>query len=190
VIKRNTWSITATAFLVGSLLAGCAGQAGPANDTGDGRLALLSGRDDHGFVALDQVPVYDVANGSHVVGKIHDGTLVRVVERDHMAMHVLTVEGPSVSGWVDDFYLRGEVRLVGAPPDCAAQVGSGTVVGGTLALVYAVKDGRVLVETVAAKDPLRGWALRADVQELPPQGRNCGAYPPGSKHTHKIPGPR
>jgi hypothetical protein len=115
VTLRSTLATTAVALLTGALLTGCAGQAAPAKDTGDGRLALLSGRDDHGLVALDKIPLYDVANGSHVVGSVHDGTLVKVVERDHMAMHVATVEGPSVSGWVDDFYLRGEVRLVGAP---------------------------------------------------------------------------
>jgi hypothetical protein len=193
VTERST-GLTAAAVLAGALLSGCAGQAAPANDTGDGRLALLSGRDDHGLVALDQVPLYDVANGSHVVGEVHDGTLVRVVERDHMAMRVATVEGPSVSGWVDDFYLRGEVRLVGAPPTCASAIGETRVEGGRLVLVREVKGDRVLVETLPAKQgaepEVRGWVARADVQELPPQGRRCGEDPPGSKHTHHLPGQR
>jgi hypothetical protein len=194
VIRRTT-GVTAVAVLAGALVAGCAGQAAPEKDTGDGRLALLSGRDDHGLVQLDEVPLYDVANGSHVVGTVHDGTLVRVVERDHMAMHVSTVEGPSTSGWVDDFYLRGEVRLVGAPPDCSVAIGDHRAEGGRLVLVYAVKDSRVLVQTVPTTEPtpppeLRGWVERDEVQELPPQGRKCGAYPPGSKHTHNIPGPQ
>lgn len=176
---------TASLLLAGALLTGCAGQAAAEKDTGDGRLALLSGRDDHGLVQLDQVPLYDVANGTHVVGKVHDGTLVRVVERDRMAMHVTTVEGPSLSGWVDDFYLRGEVRLVGAAPTCASTIGDTQVEGGRQVLVYDVKGDRVLVE---ASPELRGWVARTDVQELPPQGRKCGEDPPGSKHAHNIPG--
>jgi len=188
VIARSIGS-TAALVLAGALLSGCAGQAAPEKDTGDGRLALLSGRDDHGEVALDMVPVYDVANGSHVVGKVHDGTLVNVVERDHMAMHIATVEGPSVSGWVDDFYLRGEMHLVGAPPDCSSTIGDTDVEGGRLVLVYGIKDNRVLVQTVPSTEPsappeVRGWAPRGDLQELPPQGRKCGAYPVGSKHHH------
>jgi hypothetical protein len=191
-VTRRTTGFTAVVVLAGALLSGCAGQAAPEKDTGDGRLALLSGRDDHGEVALDMVPLYDVANGSHVVGSVHDGTLVRVVERDHTAMHVATAEGPSVSGWVDDFYLRGEAHLVGAPPDCSSTIGDQDVEGGRLVLVYEVKDHRVLVQTVPSTETsgpsapldMRGWAPRGDLQELPPQGRKCGAYPVGSKHHH------
>ncbi|RJS47353.1 hypothetical protein [Nocardioides cavernaquae] len=181
---------TASLLLAGALLTGCAGQEAPEKDTGDGRLALLSGRDDHGLVQLDQVPLYDVAHGTHVVGKVHDGTLVRVVERDRMAMRVTTVEGPSLSGWVDDFYLRGQVRLVGAAPTCASTIGETAVEGGHIAIVHEVKGDRVLVESMPSETaaPLRGWVARDDVQELPPQGPKCGENPPGSKHKHNIPG--
>jgi hypothetical protein len=176
----------ASLLLAGALLTGCAGRAAAEKETGDGRLALLSGRDDHGLVQLDQVPLYDVANGTHVVGKVHDGTLVRVVERDRMAMRITTVEGPAMTGWVDDFYLRGEVRLVGAAPDCSVTVGHDDVEGGRPVVAYEVKDSRVLVQA----PELSGWVARGDVQELPPQGRKCGEDPPGSKHAHLIPGVR
>lgn len=178
--------ITAVAILAGVLLSGCAGQGAPAKDTGDGRLALVSGRDDHGLVSLDEVPVHSDKEYVHVTGTIHDGTLVRVLERDHMAMRVATLEGPSVTGWLDDFHLRGEVRLVGSAPTCAVSLGSGDVPGGTLAVVYAVKEGRVLVETQPrpGEKSRRGWVVRDDVQELPPQGPACAADPVGSKHTH------
>jgi hypothetical protein len=176
----------ATAVLAGVLLSGCAGQATPEKDTGDGRLALVSGRDDHGLVQTDEVPVHSDTTYGHVVGTIHDGTLVRVVERDGMAMRVSTVEGPTESGWLDDFHLRGQVRLVGPAPSCAVNVAGTDVLGGTLALVYAVKGSRVLVETQppAGGESRRGWVRRDVVQELPPQGKRCGEDPPGSKHAH------
>lgn len=179
-------STAALALLAGVLLTGCGGQATPRKDTGDGRLALVSGRDDHGLVQSDEVPVHSDPTYEHVVGTIHDGTLVRVIERDGMAMRVSSVEGASVSGWLDDFHLRGQVRLVGAPASCEVEVGGATVPGGTLALVYGVKGSRVLVETqpAAGEEPHRGWLPRSDVQELPPQGKKCGADPVGSKHTH------
>lgn len=176
----------ATAVMAGVLLTGCAGQAAPETDTGDGRLVMVSGRDDHGLVQTDDVPVHADTTYGHVVGSVHDGTLVRVVERDGMAMRVVTVEGPTVSGWLDDFHLRGQVRLVGAPPTCAVEVGGVELPGGTLALLYGAKGSRVLVETQSPSggESHRGWVPRADVQELPPQGKKCGADPVGSKHAH------
>ncbi|MDO7866894.1 hypothetical protein [Nocardioides jiangxiensis] len=183
--------------LAGVLLTGCASEAAGEKDTGDGRLAMVSGRDDHGFVDLDRVPVRASESGGRitgaVVGRIHDGTLVRVVQRDHTAMRVTTLEGPSVTGWLDDFHLRGQFHLVGAPPLCGATIGSAHVDGGRQVLVYAVKDDRVLVETVPGGDgaakPLRGWVARPELRELPPQGRTCAADPPGSKHVHDLPRP-
>ena len=180
----------AAAVLAGVLLTGCAGQASEdiasQTDTGDGRLALLSGRDDHGLVALDDVPVHDDRAATHVTGSVHDGTLVRVVERDGTAMRITTAEGETVTGWVDDFHLRGEVRLVGPAPSCVVEVAGQAVPGGTIALVYGVKGDRVLVETVAPAEGevRRGWVPREDVQELPPQGPDCGVDPSGSKHGH------
>lgn len=189
MIARVTWLV-----LAGALLTGCASEAADQKDTGDGRLAMVSGRDDHGFVDLDLVPVYDVANGAHVVGRVHDGTLVRVVERDQTAMRITTLEGPSVTGWLDDFYLRGQFHLVGGPPRCEATIGSTPVEGGRPVLAYGVKDARVLVETVPnPRDDakaVRGWAPRAELRELPPQGTTCAADPPGSKHVHTLPAPK
>jgi hypothetical protein len=185
-VTRRTTARTLAAVLSGVLLAGCAGQAAPENDTGDGRLALVSGRDDHGLVELDEVPVYDDKAYAHAAGTIHDGTLVRVLERDHLAMRVATLEGPSVTGWLDDFHLRGELRLVGAPPRCVVTVAGAEQAGGTPVLAYGVKDGRVLVTTQAGagEKAHRGWVARDDLQELPPQGPDCGSEPVGSKHTH------
>lgn len=174
------------AVLAGVLLTGCAGQAAPTTDTGDGRLALVSGRDDHGLVTLDDVPVHADKTYGQVSGTIHDGTLVRVVERDHTAMRVATLEGPAVTGWLDDFHLRGQLRLVGPAPTCAVDVAGTEVPGGTIAVAYRIDESRVLVETQApaGQDPRRGWVSRDDLQELPPQGPDCGTEPIGSKHAH------
>jgi hypothetical protein len=177
-------------ILAGALLTGCGGQARPSaaqssRDTGDGRLALVSGRDDHGFVATDQVPVYDKPGGTRQTGKIHDGTLVRVIERRNTSMHVLTLEGPHVTGWLDDFYLRGQLRLVGPPPRCRSRIGDTGVEGGTEVLVYDVRGAQVMVQS--ANSRLRGWAPLADLRELAPQGPNCAADPPGSPHHHHGP---
>lgn len=185
-MTHTSTAATAAAVLTGVLLSGCAGQAAPETDTGDGRLAMVSGRDDHGLMSLDEVPVYDDKAYAHAAGTIHDGTLVRVLERDHMAMRIATLEGPSATGWLDDFHLRGELRLVGAPPLCDVTVAGASQPGGTRAFVYGVKDGRVLVETQppAGEKAQRGWVARDDLQELPPQGRGCGSDPVGSKHAH------
>lgn len=179
------WGILAI-VLVGGHLAGCAGEGDPKQDTGDGRLVMVSGRDDHGLVSLDRVPLYDAPEGDREVGRVHDGTLVRVVERRGMAMRVATLEGKSVSGWIDDFYLRGQLRLVGPPPECRSRIGGSEVEGGTLVLVYDVRGGHVIVETLGrpGEKSVHGRALRAHLQELPPQGQKCGADPEGSMHVH------
>ena len=202
-------------LLVGGAAAGCAthgsgGGAGapaavraaaaPASRPvpADNRLVLVSGRDDHGMVSLEQVPVYDAVEGRRVVGRIADGTLARVVETDGQWQRVTTVEGPATGGWVDDFHLRGEARLVGPAPSCRARLaptgpvttgpvttrrGSPEVVGGTLVVVRRVRGDRVLVATEG--DPaVRGWARREDLQELPPQGGDCGDIPPDDRHAH------
>lgn len=174
------WAL-ALLLATGLLVAGCG--EGPDEGAGDGRLALVSGRDDHGLLALPEVPVYDAPEGDHVVGRIPDGTLVSVTEGDGQWLRVRTVEPPQVDGWVDDFHLRGQVRLVGPAPTCESRVAGETRDGGTLATVWQVRGAEVLVTTLT--EPVRrGWAPRADVQELPPQGDDCGSEPPEARHTH------
>lgn len=178
--RRTTLMLVA--LLVGATSSACGSATGEPRAT-DGRLAFVSGRDDHGLMALEQVPVYDGPRSEHAVGQITDATLVQVIGADGTWQHVETVEGQQVEGWVNDFYLRGEVRLVGAAPSCASRIGSTPVPGGTLVTIWRAVDGQVQVEEVA--DPhLRGWAARDDVQELAPQGTACGEEPPDSKHHH------
>lgn len=144
---------------------------------------LVSGRDDHGMVAMRRVPAYDMPEGERVTDTIRDGTLARVVEIDGQWLRVTTVEGVRVTGWINDFYLRGEARLVGPAPSCSVRLGAARREGGTLVVVREVRDDRVLVETVAPPRT-RGWARRAHVQELPPQGSRCGDIPPEDRHAH------
>ena len=176
------------ALLVGATTAACGSRTGdPAAERAtDGRLAMVSGRDDHGFLAQHTVSVYDGPSSAHVVAEIPDGTLVQVTEADHTWQHVVTVEGQHVEGWLDDFYLRGQLRLVGAAPTCASRIGTDQVQGGTLVTVWRVDGSRVLVEQVAGAHE-RGWADRGQLQELPPQGTTCGEDPPGSPHHHHGP---
>lgn len=151
----------------------------------DPRLVLVSGRDDHGMVVAHRVPLYDAPRGEREVANVHDGTLVEVLEVDGQWLQVRAVEGPSSIGWVADFYLRGESRLVGAPPSCSVRLGDAVREGGTVVVVRRLDAGRVLVETVTPP-VVRAWGRRSDLQELPPQGMRCGDVPAGdrSAHTH------
>jgi hypothetical protein len=166
------------------LVAGCGGAAsGHDQARPDGRLVLVSGRDDHGLVATAQVPVYDGPGSSHRTGAVPDGTLAHVTGTDGSWLHVVTAEGRPVDGWVDDFFLRGMVHLVGAAPSCRADVDGTPVTAGLQVVVRQLRGNQVLVSGVA--DPaMRGWAARSDVQELGPQPPGCGEDPPGSTHHH------
>lgn len=174
--------------LVGGLATGCgsderSGAAALTSGPAD-RLVLVSGRDDHGMVAEEQVPVYDAPDGHRVVGRVADATLARVLETDGTWLHVRTAEGAHrVTGWVDDFFLRGELRLVGPAPSCAARLGGAPLAGGTLVVVRDLDGDRARVETVAGPGTT-GWVDRSVLQELPPQGRDCGDIPPDDRHAH------
>ncbi len=174
-------------LLVGSAAAGCAsaatddavrhvGSSAPASGPAD-RLVLVSGRDDHGMVAEDQVPVYDEPEGSHVTGQVEDGTLARVLGTDGQWQRIETVEGKHrVSGWVDDFFLRGEARLVGPAPSCDATLAGERRTGGTLVVVHDLRGTRAQVETVT-EPTTTGWVARSVLQELPPAGPALRGHP-------------
>ena len=190
-----TARLTAAALLlVGAAAAGCssAGTDGAVRPAGavaspqapPDRLVWVSGRDDHGMVAEEQVTVYDAPEGSQALGRVADGTLARVLDTDGTWLRVRTAEGSHrVTGWVDDFYLRGEVRLVGAAPSCAARLAGKRRAGGTLVVVRDLHGSRARVETVAEPTG-SGWVDRSVLQELPPQGSHCGDIPPDDRHAH------
>lgn len=189
----NRWrlgtAVGAAALLVGAAAIGLDDEprapttADAAATSLEPRLVLVSGRDDHGMVATDRVPLYDAPEGDRQVAVVHDGTLAEVLETDGQWLRVRAVEGPSAIGWVADFYLRGETRLVGAPPSCSVRLDGAVRDGGTVVVVRRLDAGRVLVETVTPP-VVRAWARRSELQELPPQGDRCGDIPPGDRHSH------
>lgn len=130
------------------------------------------------MLANEQVEVYDGPASTTASGRIPDGTLARVVQSDGQWMRVETAEGKPVSGWIDDFFLRGEAHLVGPPPECRPQVDDQSQEAGLLVVVHGVREDEVLVESVG-DTRIRGWTSREAVQELPPQGGDCGQDPPG-----------
>jgi len=180
----NARVTAAVLLLVGSAAAGCS-QSGPdAASAPADRLVWVSGRDDHGMVAEGSVPVYDAVEGHHVQGRVPDGTLARVLATDGQWLRVRTAEGSHrLTGWVDDFFLRGEVRLVGPAPSCRASLAGQRRAGGTLVVVHDLRRGRARVETVA-EPTTTGWVDRSRLQELPPQGKDCGGIPPDDRHAH------
>lgn len=182
--------------LAGSLLTGCTGagtddgvrpagaQVAAAAATSADRMVWVSGRDDHGMVAEESVAVYDGPDGSRVVGRVPDGTLAHVLSTDGQWLRIRTADGRPVTGWIDDFFLRGQVRLVGAAPGCAVELSGRWQEGGALVVVRDLRGDRARVESVADPD-VRGWVLRSDLQELPPQGPRCGDVPLDDRHAHQ-----
>jgi hypothetical protein len=183
-------ALAATAVLVGVGVHGLGGSAATPAAMGTPavvakpRLVLVSGRDDHGMVVADRVPLYDEPEGERSVSSVHDGTLMEVLSVDGQWLEVRAVEGPAAIGWVDDFFLRGQARLVGPAPSCRTEVDGEQRDGGTLVVVRELRQGRVWVETVSPP-VVNGWAPREDLQELPPQGASCGDIPPEDKHAHQ-----
>lgn len=111
-----------TRLPVASPLLGAASSA----STAGGPLVLVSGRDDHGLLAQHEVSVLAEPAGRAVVGRLHDGLPVRVVEERGEWLRVQTLDRPAVTGWVNDFHLRDravwlerqvQVRLVDARVD-------------------------------------------------------------------------
>ena len=78
-------------------------------------IVLLSGRDDHGLLAQPFVTLTDAPDSRRPVGRVHDGTFMRVLEQRGTWLRVQAITAPHVEGWVDDFYLRGRaLRADGA----------------------------------------------------------------------------
>jgi hypothetical protein len=165
------------------LLAGCSPSVADAG-TGrpDGRMVLVSGRDDHGEVVDPVVPVYGAPASTRRVGGIADGTLAHVTGIDGTWLHVVSAEGAPVDGWVDDFFLRGVVHAVGPAPSCRVALAGELAEPGQQVVVFDVRGGRALVQAVDGRQ--RGWVPRDALQELGPQGPGCGDMPPGSRHAH------
>lgn len=139
-------------------------------------IVLVSGRDDHGLVAEQTVDLRDGPDGA-VVGSVPDGTLVEVLAEESTWLRVRTLPGaPALDGWVDDYYLRGTVHVVGDPPACpvAAYDDSGSRVVGALepSVQVSIHDHHVIDgRRWVAVSPGGGGELvlvpEGQVQELP-----------------------
>ncbi|GAA2744172.1 hypothetical protein GCM10009868_20790 [Terrabacter aerolatus] len=145
-----------------------------------GPVVLVSGRDDHGELASAVVAVHPEAGSATVTGDVPDGTLARVVAIQGTWLQVRTLEGPPVQGWVDDFYLRREIHLVGAPPGCRSALDGHSLPAGQQAVVLDVKARQVRVQVVGGETT--GWAPRAAVHELAPT-EGCGSSTASATHT-------
>ena len=137
---------------------------------GTRRVVMVSGRDDHGLVATKNVALRSVPAGGDVVGHLPDGTLAQVRE---VRGNQVRVSASGLTGWVDDFVLRGELRLAGPPPGCRVSLAGLDLPAGTrvevLSLDGATADVRLLdspyaVGTVAA-------SLITEMAPLP--GQSC-----------------
>lgn len=174
-MTRAARALTALVVLAGLPLTGCrtGAAAGPSATASGGearvasRLVLVSSRDDHGLVAAPGVALRESPTGRALPGLVADGTLARVVAREGTWLDIRTLDGPAMSGWVDDFYLRGSLRLVGDSPACSVTLGGHVERGGELVTALDVRAGQVLVRV--DRDRATGWVARAVVRELPPQ---------------------
>ncbi len=130
-------------------------RSGEARPEGGRRVVLVSGRDDHGLVASRQVLLRSRPDGGSVVGRLADGTLAEV----HAVQGTqVQVSADGVTGWVDDFSLRGELRLAGPPPGCRVRVGGVDLPAGTRVEVLSL-DGATA--TVRLLDPTPGVGPRS-----------------------------
>ena len=150
----------------------------PATD----RLVLVSGRDDHGLVELASVPLTDRAGGGAVVGTVPDGTLARPTRVLGTQVEVTSLEGTGVTGWVDDYRLRGVLRAAGASDPCAGDQVVATRVAGSRVLVHALDGSRPR------------WVARSALAEVV-SAATCAGGPAGSDHgsagsDHGSPGHR
>ena len=142
-----------------------AGSTRPAAD----RLVLVSGRDDHGLVELASVPLTDRAGGGAVVGTVPDGTLARPTRVLGTQVKVTSLDGTGVTGWVDDYRLRGVLRAARAGVPCA----------GDQVVATRVAGARVLVHALDGSSPR--WVARSALAEVV-SADTCANGPAGHHH--------
>ena len=139
-------------LLLAAVLAGCGGEGEPeATRT----VLLVSGRDDHGLLVHRNVEVRRSIGGERA-GEIRDGTLVAVTATSGEWIEVKALEGRPVSGWVNDYYLRGTAHLTrpaaGWPRNAQVEL-------------LAVDGSRVRVRSTQTRRV--AWVERSAVAELP-----------------------
>lgn len=168
-LSRRWVAVLAATAAAGGVVAGTASLAEAtrdAPDPGAGRVVLVSGRDDHGELADAQVVLTAAPASERRTGTVADGTLVRVLAARGEWLEVRALEGRPVRGWVNDYYLRGALHLVGPAPACAVRLGDAQLPAGQPATVLAVRSRTVRVRTLDGAST--GWVPRTSVRELPP----------------------
>lgn len=160
-MRLGRWA--AAALLVAAACGGSGAEGPP--------VLLLSGKDDHGIVAEERVALLDVPEGDPLV-LVPDGTLVEVLDQEDEWFEVRALEGERGEGWVNDFYLRGRVHLVGDPPGCDVAL-TGEPGGAAYATVPASTQAEVLdfhdgwVGVLPLGEDRIGLVPRVWVSELP-----------------------
>lgn len=141
--------VAVTALVVGAglgLLRGPAGaESADAAATGPS-VVLVSGRDDHGLVELEAVPLLAgpaLEGDGEVVASVADGTLVRVLGGDGGSWVEVATLDDSAAGWIDDHRLRGAAHVVGAAPGCPTAL-HGSAAGPVLAQLRPSEQVEVL----------------------------------------------
>lgn len=169
------------------------GAGAGAGDDADGAIVLVSGRDDHGLVVADELPLHASPDGAQVATVAGD-TLVRVHETQGTWLPVSTLEGEPVEGWIDDFLARGELHVVlpGAPA-CAVPTAEGELQPSARVRVtdaHTSADGSLELGVVPVTGDREHHVERAWVRELPGPGPaaegNCAWVPdaPPAGHNH------
>ena len=112
---------TTLVLAAGWVLLGGPTTGGSAADVGR-PIVLVSGRDDHGLVELEEVALLAapaLEGDEVVVTTVPDGTLVRVLGDDGGSwLEVVPLDG-GLAGWIDDHRLRGTAHVVGEDAACA-----------------------------------------------------------------------
>lgn len=140
-------------------------------------IVLVSGRDDHGLLVARTIGVTeepDLAQPSR--GRVADGTLVSVVDSRGEWIRIRTLEGRSLTGWINDFYLRGTVHLAGNVPGCPVPASRSPGAAVTFRFPPSAQvelleleqgSGQVWVRVRSVKTRHQAWVDRKAVAELP-----------------------
>ena len=148
-------------------LVGCGGHA--ASQQSDRMVVMVSGRDDHGLVASLNVLLTSDPGGGRVVGPLPDGTLAEV---RRVRGTQVQVSAFGMTGWLDEFDLRGELRLAGPPPTCTVRLSGKTYPAGTRVEVLHL-SGRWATARVLTDGTLGQVPVTSLFELPPPPGQHC-----------------
>ena len=173
-----------TALIVMATVTACGAPDGIGDGSGDGarRVVMVSGRDDHGLVAVRNIALRPAPDGGGVVGRLPDGTLAQVRE---VRGAQVQVSASGVTGWVDDFVLRGELRLAGPPPGCRVHLAGRDLPAGTRVEVLSLDKETAKVRLIDPPHTV-GTVLASNIAELAPlPGQSCATAGSGrTDHGH------